>query len=41
VISPDGARHLDGQLTGPLSEAASLGERLAGELLARGARDLL
>jgi hydroxymethylbilane synthase len=41
VLSPDGARRVDGAVTGPAAGAEDLGRRLAGDLLARGARELL
>jgi len=41
VASLDGATVLSGEVSGPGSQAEELGERLAGELLARGARALL
>jgi len=41
VASPDGATMLTGKVDGPDSLAAALGERLADDLLARGARALL
>lgn len=41
VASLDGATLLSGEVSGPCSQAEELGERLAGELLARGARALL
>jgi hydroxymethylbilane synthase len=41
VLSPDGSRRIADTLTGPASEPETLGSRLAEELLARGARDLL
>jgi len=41
VASLDGATVLSGEVSGPCSQAEELGERLAGELLARGARALL
>jgi hydroxymethylbilane synthase len=41
VASADGATMLTGEVSGPGSEAESLGERLADDLLARGARRLL
>lgn len=41
VASLDGATVLSGEVRGPCSEAEELGERLAGELLARGARAIL
>jgi len=41
VASLDGATVLTGEVSGPCSQAEALGERLAGDLLARGARALL
>jgi hydroxymethylbilane synthase len=41
VLSPDGARRVVGETSGPAAQAASLGEALAQTLLAQGARDLL
>ena len=41
VASIDGATVLTGEVSGPCSQAEALGERLAGDLLARGARALL
>ena len=41
VASPDGVTVLTGEASGPSSRAEALGERLAGDLLARGARALL
>jgi hydroxymethylbilane synthase len=41
VLSPDGARRVDGAVTGPAAGAEDLGRRLASDLLARGARELL
>jgi len=41
VASPDGARVLRSSIAGPSSSAEMLGRKLADELLARGARDLL
>ncbi len=41
VASLDGATVLSGEVSGPGSQAEELGERLAAELLARGARALL
>ena len=41
VASPDGATVLAGEVGGSASQAAALGERLADDLLARGARALL
>ncbi len=41
VASLDGATVLTGEASGPCSQAEALGERLAGDLLARGARALL
>ena len=38
---PDGTRILKAQVTGPLADAAALGERLADDLLAQGAREIL
>ncbi|MCI0462536.1 MAG: hydroxymethylbilane synthase [Gemmataceae bacterium] len=41
VISPDGRERVEGQVSGPAEEAETLGQRLAEELLGRGARELL
>jgi hydroxymethylbilane synthase len=41
VLSPDGARRVEGRLSGPLASADALGARLAEELRARGADELL
>jgi hydroxymethylbilane synthase len=41
VLAPSGSRRVDGTLRGPAGEAERLGEQLAGELLGRGARELL
>jgi hydroxymethylbilane synthase len=41
VLSPDGARRIDGEVTGPLAEPEVLGQNLARDLLGRGARELL
>ncbi len=41
VLSPDGTRRIAGELSGPAGEAESLGQRLAEQLLAAGARELL
>ena len=41
VASPDGRAVLRASFEGPASAASTLGEKLAGDLLARGARDLL
>jgi hydroxymethylbilane synthase len=41
VIHPDGSRRVEGQVAGPLAQAVALGQRLAEDLLARGARQLL
>jgi hydroxymethylbilane synthase len=41
VLSPDGSRRVDGQAAGPVTAAEAVGERLAGQLLAQGARELL
>jgi hydroxymethylbilane synthase len=41
VLPPDGSRRIEAELTGPAAEAEALGLRLAQELLARGARELL
>jgi hydroxymethylbilane synthase len=41
VLSPDGRQRVAGQTAGPVAEAEALGRRLADELLAQGARDLL
>ncbi len=41
VIAPDGRARVEGQASGPADEPEALGQRLAEDLLARGARDLL
>lgn len=41
VLSPDGSRRVAGEIAGPAAEAVALGQRLAAELLARGAKELL
>jgi hydroxymethylbilane synthase len=41
VVSLDGARAVQAHGRGPLTEAADLGRRIAGELVARGAADIL
>ena len=41
VLPPDGTRRVAGDLSGLASEAEALGERLAEQLLAQGARELL
>jgi len=41
VASVDGGTVLTGEVSGPGSRAGTLGERLADDLLARGARALL
>jgi hydroxymethylbilane synthase len=41
VLAPDGSERVADALSGPVGEAESLGQRLADELLARGARRLL
>ena len=41
VLRPDGGRRIEGEVTGPPNEATALGQRLARELLAAGAEDLL
>jgi porphobilinogen deaminase len=41
VVAPDGQRRLDGTLSGPLGDAEALGERLARQLLDRGAASLI
>jgi hydroxymethylbilane synthase len=41
VLSPDGSRRIDGEAVADLGEAEPLGERLALQLLAGGARELL
>jgi hydroxymethylbilane synthase len=41
VLQPDGARRVDGTAIGSVALATELGQRLAGDLLARGARELL
>ena len=41
VLSPDGSRRIDGEVAGNLDAAEALGDQLASQLLAQGARDLL
>jgi hydroxymethylbilane synthase len=41
VLSPDGARRIEAQISGPLPSAEDLGRQLANELSARGASELL
>ena len=41
VLTPDGSRRISQQIQGPLEQAEPLGERLAAQLLAQGAGDLL
>ena len=41
VLPPDGTRRVEAEIAGPLDQGEILGERLARELLARGARALL
>jgi len=41
VLSPDGSRRLERQITGPLASAETLGQELAMELWGLGARELL
>ncbi len=41
VGEPDGSRLIEGEIRGPAAEAEALGLRLADELLARGAREIL
>jgi hydroxymethylbilane synthase len=41
VLAPDGSRRVRGEVAGPAGEAEDLGRRLAEDLLARGARELL
>lgn len=41
VASLDGQRHVRGRLDGPMAEAERLGERIAADLLARGAAGIL
>lgn len=41
VLPPDGSQRVEAETAGPLEKCESLGERLARELLARGARELL
>ncbi|MCI0465199.1 MAG: hydroxymethylbilane synthase [Gemmataceae bacterium] len=41
VLQPDGQRRIEGQISGPATTAEDLGQQLAQDLLARGARDLL
>lgn len=41
VLPPDGSRRVEGEVSGPAGEAEALGRRLAEELLANGARELV
>jgi hydroxymethylbilane synthase len=41
VLPPDGSRRVVGEVAGPIAQAETLGQRLAEDLLARGARELL
>ena len=41
VLPPDGSRRIAGAITGPLADAEGLGQRLAHDLLAQGAAELL
>jgi hydroxymethylbilane synthase len=41
VLPPDGSRLISGWVTGDVKEAESIGRRLAAELLAKGAKDML
>jgi len=41
VLSVDGTRHLEGERSGPIGDAESIGARLAEELAARGAKQLI
>lgn len=41
VIAADGTAAVRGKMSGPMTESIALGERLAAQLTARGARDLL
>jgi len=41
VASPDGAEVIRGEIDGPVSDAESLGRKLGGDLLERGARGIL
>jgi hydroxymethylbilane synthase len=41
VIAPDGSRRVLGEVAGPIHAAEALGQRLAKELLAQGAKELL
>lgn len=41
VAEPDGTRVIRAQLSGPMTQAVQLGEKVATELLANGARDIL
>ena len=41
VASPDGSRVIRGEATGPEIDADGIGRRLAGDLLERGAREIL
>lgn len=41
VLPPDGTRRVEAEMTGPIDQPEALGERLAHDLLAHGARELL
>jgi porphobilinogen deaminase len=41
VLSPDGARRVEATLTGSAADAETVGQLVAEELLARGARELI
>lgn len=41
VLSPDGARRIDAQVSGPMQDAEVLGQELAQQLRAQGAQELL
>ena len=41
VVAPDGSRQVRGRMSGPISDAIGLGERLANQLETQGARTLL
>ncbi|MCI0683440.1 MAG: hydroxymethylbilane synthase [Gemmataceae bacterium] len=41
VLAPDGSQRIAAEVAGPIQDAEALGDRLAHELLSRGARELL
>jgi hydroxymethylbilane synthase len=41
VLPPDGSQRVEGRVTGPATEAETLGRQLAADLLGRGAGELL